>query len=322
MLNEFHFDHYFLENETLIDVEAINYLLINKWANFGCLYYPFELYPQYLKSLELHDPRYVHEWQTAFSSFKCFNLSEGYRAISEHDDINEVFTSLTNYGVNTALVSPSDATALNMRSNISNNNGVNEVVKAASLNRSIFFNTCEDYSKTDIKGDDCINEVWRTRFLSVAKHCETITIIDRYLFENLESDLNIRTTSIKKMANLLRPLNKKFSLNIYSSGHDKDSDRHLCIEKYFRDNETSLDRFGEVFSYIEISSCSDDKFRDDSHDRFIRFDDFVISIGTGFEVFRKFPLRATSFSVKNVSYTNFTQTLSSMSPNRLWVYRW
>lgn len=322
MLNEFHFDHLFLENETLIDIEAMNDLLINKWANFGCLYYPYELYPQYLKSLDLHDPRYVQEWKTAFSLFKSFDLSAGYRPISEHACIDDVYTSLTNYGVNTALVSSSDATALNMNFNMSNNNGASEVIKVESINRSLFFNACEDYSKTDIKNGDCINNVWHTRFLGVAKHSNVITIIDRYLFENLENDINIRPTSIKRFADFLRPLNKKFSLNIYSSGDEKNSSRHLCIEKYFRDNEKVSDRLGEVFSYIEISSCSDNKFRDDSHDRFIRFDNFVISIGTGFEIFRNYPLRAASFSVKNVSYTNFTQTLSSMSPNRLWVYRW
>lgn len=322
MLNEFHFDHHFLENETLIDVEAMNEILISKWANFGCLYYPFELYPQYLKSLELHDPRYAHEWKTAFSLFKSSDLSEGYKAISEHGDIGEVFVSLTDYGVNTALVSPADATALSMNSNISDNNGLNEIVKVDGINRSKFFKVCENYSKTDIQRGDSIDEIWRTRFLGVAKHCSTITIIDRYLFKNLESDLNVRATSIKKFADLLRPLNKTFSLNIYSSGLDKDSGRHLCIEKYFRNNEKLLDRLGDVFSYIEISSCSDEKFRDDSHDRFIRFDDFVISVGIGFEIFRAFPIKAATFSVKNVSYTNFTQTLSSMSPNRIWVYRW
>ncbi|MGU5813874.1 hypothetical protein ACV1EC_03090 [Aeromonas hydrophila] len=321
MLNEFHFDHSFFENETLVDVEAINELLLNKWADFGCLYYPFALYNDYMTSLKYLEPSYSQKWMAAFSLFKTVDLNSNYKAIIEHSDANDVCASLAIYGVNTALISPADATGLKIDTKIYKN-GLREVVKADGINRSTFFKECEDYSKTDIKNNDSIADIWKTRFLGLAKHCSVITVIDRYLFENLERDIGVRVVSIKKFANLLKPLNKKFALNIYSSGLERNSQRHLIIEKYLRDNEKAHDRLSDVFSFIEMSSCDDTRFRDDSHDRFIRFDDFVISIGIGFEIFRDFPVRASTFSVKNVSYTNFTQTIASMSPNRKWIYRW
>ena len=321
MLNEFHFDHDFLENERLIDIEVMNEILLKKWFNFGCLYFPYARIQDYLHALELHDATLIQDWKTAFASFKHCNVPEPYKKVSEHHDLNEICTSTQNYGVSTTIVNKDDAIRFGIPNTAYQNNGVNEVVCNESIQNSHFFNESEKYALQDIPSGEAINIVWNTRFQNIAKHTSVITIIDRYLFANLEDDINVRQTSIKKFADFLRPLNKQFSLNIYSVGDDKNSSRHLCIERYLRDNKTEGDRLGDVFSYVELSSCTDEKFRDASHDRFVRFDNFVLSLGLGFGIFRSYPVGPCSFSVKNFIYTNFDSTISSMSPDRLWVVR-
>lgn len=322
MINEFHFDHKFLENETLVDHEFFNTHLIKMWADFGCLYYPFDFHEDYMNSLVYHDPRYAQDWQLAFSDLKKCNIEQGYKCISQHDSVTDVFSLMNSYGVKTTLMKDDDANKLEVENFFSSSELENEVVKANYIHKSVYFNKSEEYSKKDLGTKESLEDIWKTRFHGLAKHSRLITIIDRYLFENLEQDIGTKITSIKKFADFLRPYNNKFSLCIYSVGGDKDSPRHECIENYFRLNKTAKDKLGEVFSYIEISSCSDDKFMVDSHDRFIRFDDFVVSIGTGFEIFRSNPIRTTTFSVKNHTHTCFTETTSSMNPKRLWVYRW
>lgn len=268
--------------------------------------------------MELHEPKLIQEWQAAFSEFKHCDIPDHYKKVSDHSDINELCTSTQSYGVKTTIVNKEDATKFNIPSAAYRNTDINEVVCNASINNSHYFAESEKYSQKDIPFRANINEVWETRFRNLAKHTDVITVIDRYFFANLETDINVRKTSIKRFADFLRPFNKKFPLSIYSVGEERNSSRHLCIEKYLRDNYTEGDRLGDVFSFIELSSCVDEKFRDESHDRLIRFDKFVYSIGVGFEIFRAFPLKAATFSVKNLMYTNFVQATSSMSPNRLW----
>jgi len=321
MLNEFHFDHDFLENERLVDIEVMNEILLKKWLNFGCLFFPYSRIQDYINALELHDAQIIQDWKTAFSSFTHCDVPTSYKKISDHHNLNEICASTQNYGVNTTIVNKDDAIRFGVPNTAYQNGGINEIVCNESINNSYFFNESERYSLQDIPSGTDISEVWDTRFLNIAKHTSLITIIDRYLFTNLEEDMHNKQTSIKKFADLLRPLNKKFSLNIYSVGDKKHSSRHLCIERYLRDNKTEGDRLGDVFSYVELSSCTDEKFRDESHDRFVRFDNFVLSLGLGFGIFRSYPVGPCSFSVKNFIYTNFDSTISSMSPNRLWVER-
>ena len=181
MLNEFHFDHTFLENEILVDIDTMNETLLKKWLNFGCLFYPFSHLQDYLKSLELHDVRYIQEWKTAFSSFKSCNISDNYKQIVDHRDISDLCLSIKNYGVKTTIISKEDANSICMLTKSYNNVGLREVVQTEAISLSLFFNESEKYAQLDIPSNAPIDEVWQTRFQGIANHTNVITIIDRYL---------------------------------------------------------------------------------------------------------------------------------------------
>lgn len=321
MIVDFHFDQDFLgcDDFTLNGSTLSNTLLLKFWFERGCLVYPIANFEHYKDWIDCVPSKFRGRWLAALSTNLTNNMLDGYKKTDEYETLACLKEQCKKFEVDLVLV-PQQFNSLGISAQcpvissgfdickFENFLEVPSVVKSYTLSQQGVF-----------PGDD-IDKVWISQFRKLAKHSKVITIIDRYFGKNISEDINRRKTSLEKIVSLLQGENKKYSITIFTVGGEKDSDMHNELVNYMR-RFVQTPYVGNVLSAMKLCSCADAIFRDHAHERFLCFDNFVVTIDKGTEIFRDLPLVATNISINRKTLnSNFSHALKNLQANRLWSY--
>ncbi|HFQ5124774.1 MULTISPECIES: hypothetical protein [Vibrio] len=319
MINDFHFSHEFFGCDSL-KVSVVNDAILDGWMNYGCLIAPKSKLADYRDWLSLQDAKNRKKWSNAFAHYLMTDMTGEYKSVSEFTRLNECFDYIDTHGVPTLLINQEEMAHLNLPNGRHVRNTV-EVVNVNNFSDSHCFQKSKDLENHSILAGENINDVWNKRFAAIASKTKTITIIDRYFSKNFEEDMNVRVTSIERFIDFLSQTGRKYSVSIFSDGHEKHSDRHNAIANYVDRTLSNKPNFRATISYFEVSSCDDSLFQKEAHDRFIQFDSFTVLLGTGTAIFRSFPLNACKFSFyRSAKDPMFSVALSTMEKRRKWKH--
>lgn len=138
------------------------------------------------------------------------------------------------------------------------------------------------------RGDTFLN-TWETRFSALAEaRIKNITIVDRYALSHFVSSSQDRPSGLKRFLKLLNDhASGPRYVTLYSAMLGKKTDL-----TYWSADEIEYE-FREVIGHftnnkirrVKLLTSPDQVFKNDGHDRFIRFQDYVWDIGVGLEVF-------------------------------------
>lgn len=157
-----------------------------------------------------------------------------------------------------------------------------EIVPVLSLREAEAYRDAIAARGNDIPSGTPTAQVWRNWFRPIAEFGSHISIVDRYAGRNLLNAINNGTDSHNGLASFLRHLNDattKSNVKIYTAIEIK--------SQYYEINQNLqiLARQRGGIRFLELIVADDGDFARLSHDRYFRFDDIRLSVGTGVEVF-------------------------------------
>jgi hypothetical protein len=161
-----------------------------------------------------------------------------------------------------------------------------EICRFEFIDQSHFFRSeAELWNRMIYAGTDRnhIWLIWLERFNGLALDARNIAIIDRYCLNNFEKLYHRGkacglTFFLNKVAKL--PRGKSQSLNIFTSDVDIE---HVATTKHLRESIGKIKfPFGMT---VHLHVIRDYVFSKVAHDRFLRFDAIVTSIGSGLRIF-------------------------------------
>ncbi|EOL8957464.1 hypothetical protein ACM911_001700 [Cronobacter dublinensis] len=317
MLIEFHFDQDFLASDDISGENAasLNNFLITFWQLQGCFFYSHKLRSDYEEWIRCLDAKFSKKWTTAFASFRHSDLNVNNEKVLEIKNTNAFCERFQ--GLDLVIV-PNKTTYLGLDAckQVANINGI-ELVWSQEIFSCQCYALSLKYMEQGIEAGADIKIVWANNFKKLAKHTKRITIIDRYMLNNMHEDYSTQRNALKVFLNFLCEENKKYFITIYSDGHEKNSDLHEFIANYIRTNKSSP-FLSKPLSGIRVCSCSDAIFAQYAHDRFICMDDTVLELGRGFDLFRPKPIFASTLSYKSRYGSRFENALTKLSSNILW----
>ncbi|MCH9405310.1 hypothetical protein [Pantoea agglomerans] len=298
--------------------------LIESWRDYGALVIPKnKSVEKYYEAINSVHPKFRKKWQEAFvrfhlkkSEIDIYNLST-YRSIDELAELAcEVSTFLMPNELSENISFDDEGICLHSSKKF-------EVVESSSILSSVFFKKSKHLSRQSISNAENGEEIWKWRIENLCEMEKNIVITDRYLIENIKRDV----TSTNKSNNILYNLTKFISssgnihsLKIFSSGGESGGENHIFIENYLHTYLSKTPFFSKALSLLEIYSIDETIFKNDGHDRYIRFGNYVCEIGLGMEVFRSQNNRATTFSIKDISNTYNKELERDMIKKRKWTY--
>ena len=154
---------------------------------------------------------------------------------------------------------------------------------------AIAFKEASILSKSHIQVGDTLQNIWDTRFQSLAKApIKKITIVDRFAIRN---HFNSPQNQLSGIERFLRLLDKDATgdryIKFYSTWPEELPDgNRVTIEEIESDFRLIFNRLPRrKIKRIKVFLVPNAGFRKDSHDRFIRFGDYVWDIGKGLEIF-------------------------------------
>ncbi|MDE2687364.1 MAG: hypothetical protein OXI16_07730 [Chloroflexota bacterium] len=156
--------------------------------------------------------------------------------------------------------------------------GIVEWIRLTEVNASKEFGQSEDLSRKRIDVDDVIVDLWRERFQRLARHARKVVIVDEWAVraDNIEG--------LIQFLNLLEEDANGCDVTIYSSPETELQDEVNAISSRLGGWTPHLNTYG--VNSIEVRLRPEDDFRLYAHERHIRFDNRVVSIGRGMRTFR------------------------------------
>ena len=150
-----------------------------------------------------------------------------------------------------------------------------EGIRLCDIDASEKFSDSESLSDTSIGVGESVEDIWSERFQRLATFSREVSIVDRYAAR----ENNFR--GIRRLLDFLDQDARSCCVTIYSSPNRGRSAKYF--ERQMRAAATELS--GNGIEAICVSLFRDSDFRNYSHDRHVRFDSNVISVGVGTSVF-------------------------------------
>ncbi|MCW7553952.1 hypothetical protein NX722_15245 [Endozoicomonas gorgoniicola] len=323
MLTTFYFDQELFDDSAL-EYPAINNAILESWRNYGCLAVCTENSKNIISAINKVPLKYKQRWITALSSktFKKTKVRIDNPVLSTLSSIDDFKENYFKNDIITGIL-PSDYNELFTTRTIDVSNHHLEIINPTNINESINFTTSKDSCEQDIKANEDFSELWCRRFDGLAKHTSIITIIDRYMALNIEYDLNRRkATSLERLIEKLFAYDKKFVIDIYSACDIPNKNINASsIKSYIESTVKKKPYYKDKNFEIRFSLCKDRIFKTKAHDRMMCFDDHVVQIGKGMEIFRSNPIENNTFTIKARRATFFDEAYKELTKNRDWVYR-
>lgn len=208
MITTFYFDLELFDDTALRNQSLANGVLLDTWRDFGCLVYEKATFDALRLSIKHINPKYSQRWSLALTRYKRTEITENLENLSDFENFESLKTNLLPLGIKTALI-PSDYIDIFKQHSCSKTDF--ELVSPTNINESINFKKSCTYSSKDIVTTEILDEIWNSRFQSLASHSKVITIIDRFALKNIIDDHNNgKETSIENFFKLLSRTGNKF----------------------------------------------------------------------------------------------------------------
>jgi len=169
--------------------------------------------------------------------------------------------------------------------------GDSEVAVCRILNaaHAIAFRQASILSKSHIEAGDTFQQIWDLRFKSLAKApIKKISIVDRFAIRNHFDTPQNQLSGIERFFRLLdKDATGDRYIKFYTTWPEElQSGNKVSLEEIEFEFRHIFDRLlHKKIKRINVFLVPNSGFRKDSHDRFIRFGDYVWDIGKGLEVF-------------------------------------
>ena len=261
--------------------------LMTIWESFGILVYPdSEAISNQIKQLPPGRSRRL--WEVAWR--RVSRNRRHYRHSYEADDdfafssINEPHLLAQRGEFELAVLEETRASVLGISEEESGKFfGDVEGVKLCEVDQSQKFQHSLQRSQEIVRIDKSVEDLWQERFQRFAEYSQNIVIFDRFA---VRDDANQNISGLFRLIDLLDRDASGCNITIYSSP-DPNINQHAAIESVRNNLQSKFGGLnGNGIGSVEARLFLDRKFRLPGHDRHIRFDDNIFSIGIGVELFR------------------------------------
>jgi hypothetical protein len=325
MITTFYFDQDLFEDDLFNNAPALLNQLLDMWKNYGCLAICPNNKSALIAAVSSIPVKYQQKWQMALTTptFKKISIVVAQNMLSALNGLPDFQAQYYEKNVLTGVLPLALQDAFEDKFTTVGKDII-EIISPCSLTESQNFIKSQTHCLLDIRAGDNFADVWSSRFQRMAESSKTITIIDRYLALNLEEDIQKgKTTALECLIIKLGHLNKKFTIDVFSACDINRADRQVNaarIKDYL--NNTLIKKvYFNAGLEVKFSLCKDSLFRDKAHDRMLCFDEHVVQVGKGMEIFREKPIENNTFTIKSRLLTSFDDIYKILSRNRAWVYR-
>lgn len=294
-LDEHFFDSIYFHDE---DLESTHDNFLKFWETYGVLIYSenqsIDFYRKLIKSFPIN---FQQRWNAALGGFSNFYVKKS--TFDKFKECKDSFNNLLenrdyfNFGL-------TDKDSLEVVKKLKDFAEFEDFQIGCLENytKSGIYEKTIHNSQSLVSKNQNILEVWDIKFKNLTKFATNIIIIDRYLFKTIIEDMDSRDTSIKNFFKFLSTnVSEQISFTIISNGDKKNSEWHNNLNGFFCTKISAIPAFRKIIGSLEIYSVGDEFFKDQAHDRFLICDKHFCQIGTGFQIFRNFPISQTVCSL-------------------------
>ena len=178
-----------------------------------------------------------------------------------------------------------------------------EAIRFTQINDSKKFRHAEELSRRRIEIGEKATDIWQERFQRLANHVREVVIVDQFA---------VRDSAIQgltRFLNLLEEHSNRCNVTIYSSPEQERPEVVEAIRSELGNLTCQFSSYG--INSLEVRLRSADDFRRYAHERHIRFDNRVVLIGRGMQIFQFDAVRQAtrpSFNVLTAGETDGTET--------------
>ena len=285
MLLKFALEPDAIDNST---TQACNNRLIQAWERFGVLVYPnprdasiaaiianLHQAPQrrwqrtWAQVLR-HPGRYRYSPMSGGSEFDFSNMQEP----SDLAQVNEF---------EFAVLEETRALELDIPEGEGKLFGDVEGVRLCDIDQSQKFQDSLQRSQELVRIDKSIEDLWQERFQRFAEYSQNVVIFDRFA---VRDDTSQNISGLFRLIDFLDRDARGCNITIYSSP-DPNINQQAAVESIENSLQSKFCGLnGNGIRSVEVRLFLDRTFRVPGHDRHIRFDDNIFSVGIGVELFR------------------------------------
>jgi hypothetical protein len=200
------------------------------------------------------------------------------------------------------------------------------VCRILAANRASPFLNALDNAGVHIEPKDRFDEIWELRFSQLARaDIKTVNIVDRYAVGKHYGHRQTSASGLSGLARFLTMLDRTASgertVTVFSQWTPE---LNAPVKKTISDIEVDMRQIlarlpNQRIKRLKVCMVGKSGFREDSHDRFIRFGDYVWDIGIGLEVFEgaHAPKRSSAtFKTGNAVIESYKRVESELSGYR------
>ena len=282
MLVKFALEPDAIDNST---TQACNNRLIEVWERSGILVYPDpQAIPDRIRELPPQPQgrwqrtwarvlRYPHHFRSSLSLDENFNFS----------GITEPHQLAQQHEFEVAVLEEARALELDIQEGEGKLFGDVEGVRLCDVDQSQKFQHSRRRSEEIVRINKSVEDLWQERFQRFAQYSRNVVIFDRYA---VRDDDNQNIQGLFRLLDFLDRDADGCDIVIYSSPDPSGNvDSEVESSKGRLESKATELNSGGVRS-LEVRLFRDDRFRRPGHDRHIRFNDNIFSIGIGVELFR------------------------------------
>jgi len=322
MITEFAFDTHFFDSKSLTTAgqSATHDTILQLWRDHGVLICNSKKYDDLLRLIKKLPVKYHQRWKEAVEYNRVAIIEDDWNDFCEYENFAKLKTLCPIF--QTALADDEISKILSDSEDSVIHCGTTgfELLGAGSASESVNFRASRIAGRTEIPFGSNAQTIWSEKISPLAKHSKNITIIDRYLYTRIRDSLarGLTASGALGFLRMLANSDKKFSVTIISGGDEKNSIAYHEINNYFKINVANSPPIAKALKSLTLISNCDMFFRDYAHERFIRFDSHVCEIGLGMQIFENRQSPMTTFSLKHISETFFTEREKLSSTKKLW----
>lgn len=158
-----------------------------------------------------------------------------------------------------------------------------EITRLESLDQTRHFREIEASMQHPVQAGVEVDHLWRSRFKDFAAHARQVVIVDRYAGENLYPG---RDRGLLKVLQLVDQAARRATVTVFTGWKQNSAESVLSELQQFRSTRGGVQhRKLYVIPDDVFGGQSPDVVRGGAHDRYLRFDHTVVTLGIGVSVF-------------------------------------
>ena len=299
MLVKFALEPDAIDNST---TQACNNRLIQAWERFGVLVYPNPR-DSFIKAIIANlrqgpQRRWQRTWAQVLRHPRRFRYSSEFDADDfAFSDIEGPRDLAQRHEFEVAVLEETRALELDILDGDGKFFGNVEGVKLCDVDQSQKFQLSYQLSQEIIRINKPVDDLWQERFQRFAEYSQNIVIFDRFA---VRDDANQNISGLFRLIDLLDRDARGCNITIYSSP-DPNINQQAAVESIRNNLQSKSGGLnGSGIRSVEVRLFLDRIFRVPGHDRHIRFDDNIFSIGIGVELFRYGNVRQAMYCTQTV----------------------